>query len=139
MLRPTAKGTWYFDTPSTVSFSSYPLKSYPHFLPSLKPFSFTFPLSIPQILHVVYSSILNMEAVDFSEALGHFYTSMQCHIHQNSTLHIHCHVSPRFCTIFKRGSCRSILQIILNVFQGLLPDIKCGPRVKLIIHLHLIF
>jgi len=48
-----------------------------------------------------------MEAAGFSAALGGFYN---IHIHQNSTLHIHCHVNSRFCTISNSVSCRSILQ-----------------------------
>ena len=126
-----------------VSLISYPLKSCPRLLSPLKHFPTTFPLSVPQIFLVVYSSILNTEAAGFSEKLGGFYKTTQRHIHQDSTLHIHCRVSPIFCKISNRGCCRSILQIIPNVykiksFQCLLPDSKCGPRVKLIIHLHLI-
>ena len=137
-MRLTAKGTLCFYTPSTVSFSSCPLKSYPHLLSSLKHFPSTFRLSVPQIFRIVYSSILNV-VVGFSEALGRLYKATQCHIHQDSTLYIHCYVSPIFCTISNRVSCRSILKSSPSSFRVYSPNNKCGPRVKLIIHLHLIF
>ena len=63
----------------------------------------------------------------FLQSARKFYNTTQHHIHQESTLHIHCLVSPRFCAISKRGSCRSISQIIpifykIKSFQGLLPQ-----------------